>query len=211
MRPTVELYPSCQTGGLKFNSKESMRKTRYNKKNSGIGILEVLIALVVVSIGILGLAGMQLGGVRVAKGSYNRSQAVLYAETIIAQMRANPQGVADMNYDALDSASVNCNTQPVPYCSAYPGSPATTPSCNTAASKAENDFFAVACGHWTGTKAENGIQDNLPSGTMVIGCDDAPACTPQSSYTITVSWTETEVVDRSDASASKQVAMRVLP
>ncbi|MCB1755508.1 MAG: type IV pilus modification protein PilV [Gammaproteobacteria bacterium] len=187
-----------------------MNRLVNQSRHAGFGILEVLIALVVISIGILGLAGMQLTGVRVAKGSYTRSQAVLYAETIVAQMRANPDGVESMSYDGLDSAAVNCNVMPVPYCSAYPGGPTTTPECNTVTSRTDNDFFSVACGHWTGSKGENGILDNLPGGSIVVNCDDA-ACTPTSSYTVTVNWTETEVVDGADTDATKQVTLRAIP
>lgn len=187
-----------------------MNLTRATSRQSGFGILEVLIALVVVSIGVLGLAGMQLTGVRVTKGSYTRSQAVLYAETIIAQMRANPEGVTAMSYDGLDSSSENCSFIPNPYCSAYPGGPTTTPECNTVASRTENDFFSVACGHWTGTQGENGILDNLPSSSITVNCDDSP-CTPTSSYTVTVNWTETEVLDGADTDAVKQVTMRAIP
>lgn len=179
-------------------------------KIRGIGILEVLIALVVVSIGVLGLAGTQLNVMRVAKGSNNRSQAVFYAETIIEEMRANPSAVSTMAFDGLDSATFNCNAAPAPYCSAYPGGPAVTPSCLTDAAKTSNGFFSVACGQWTGAESVNGISDNLPAGTIAVTCDNAP-CTATSTYTITVTWSETEIVDDLDVGTTKQVAMRVLP
>ncbi len=175
----------------------------------GVGVLEVLIALVVVSIGVLGLAGMQLNGMRVAKGSYNRSQAVLYTETIIAQMRANPDGVALKSYDGLTSANVDCDAKPVNYCSAYPGSPSTTPECVSNADRVTNDFYSAVCGHWTGSAGENGVTDNLPEGKITITCDGA--CAPDSTYTVSINWTETEVEDGVDVAKEKQVTMRVLP
>ena len=176
----------------------------------GIGILEVLIALVVVSIGVLGLAGTQLNVMRVAKGSNNRSQAVFYAESIIEEMRANPDAVAAMDFNGLDSTTFNCAAAPVPYCSSYPGSSSPTPTCNTSSAKTANSFFSVACGQWTGSEAVNGISDNLPSGTVSVTCDDTP-CLANSSYTVNVTWSETEVADGVDVDTAKQVSLRVLP
>lgn len=183
---------------------------KINSKQRGVGILEVLIALVVVSVGVLGLAGMQLNGMRVAKGSYNRSQAVLYTETIIAQMRANPDGVELGLYKALNSAGVDCDVKPVKYCSAYPGSSSTTPECVSIADRVENDFFSVVCGHWSGSAGENGVKDNLPEGVITIACDGGCAAV-NSTYTVAINWTETEVADGEDVASTKQVTMRVLP
>lgn len=188
-----------------------MRKpTQLHHRQSGLGLIEVLIALIVVSVGVLGLAGLQLNSVRVAKGSFNRSQAVVIAETVIAQMRANPDGVADAEYDGLDSNDAVCTTKPVTYCNAYYGMSGTTPACNSPADRAANDFFSVACGHWNGTKAESGAIDLLPDGQITINCNDSP-CTDTSTYTVAVSWTETEVQNDTDVATTKQVQMRIRP
>lgn len=182
-----------------------------NLKQRGVGILEVLIALIVVSIGVLGLAGMQLNGMRVAKGSYNRSQAVLYTETIIAQMRANPEAAALGRYSPLTSVGMNCDTKPTNYCSAFHGSSPPTPECASMADRVENDFYSVVCGHWTGSAGENGVIDNLPEGVITINCDGGVGCGANDIYTVTISWTETEVADGVDVASTKQVTMRVLP
>ena len=186
------------------------RPAQFPNRQSGLGLIEVLIALIVVSVGVLGLAGLQLNSVRVAKGSFNRSQAVVIAETVIAQMRANPDGVADAEYDGLDSSSADCAAKPTTYCNAYYGMSGSTPSCNTAADRATNDFFAVSCGHWNGSKAENGVISTLPGGKITIDCNDSP-CTDTSTYTVVVSWTETEVQNETDVTSTKQVQMRVRP
>ncbi|MDO6459200.1 type IV pilus modification protein PilV [Granulosicoccaceae sp. 1_MG-2023] len=186
------------------------QRTQVQHTQRGIGLIEVLVALVVVSVGVLGLAGLQLNSVRVAKGSFNRSQAVVIAETVIAQMRANPDGVADLAYNGLDSDAANCSTLPSTYCNAYYGMSGSTPVCSTAAERAANDFFEVACGHWNGSSGENGVIDSLPGGRVTVDCNDAP-CSADSTYTVAVSWTETEVHDETDVEITKQVEMRVLP
>lgn len=55
----------------------------------GFSLLEVLVALLVLSIGLLGLAALQTTGLRFNHQSYERTQAVLQAYDIIDRMRAN--------------------------------------------------------------------------------------------------------------------------
>jgi len=67
-------------------------------------MIEVLVALVVLSVGLLGLAGMQLTGLRYNQGAYSRSQATLMAYDIIDRMPANSDGLAAGAYDtAIDT------------------------------------------------------------------------------------------------------------
>jgi type IV pilus assembly protein PilV len=63
-----------------------MSRKRFSK---GFTLLEVLIALLVFSIGLLGLAGMQLQGLKYSHSSYLRSQANLLAYDILDRMRSN--------------------------------------------------------------------------------------------------------------------------
>jgi len=56
---------------------------------SGFTLLEVLIAMLVLSIGLLGLAGLQATGIRNNHSAYMQSQAISYGYDIIDQMRAN--------------------------------------------------------------------------------------------------------------------------
>lgn len=56
----------------------------------GFSLVEVLVALVILSIGMLGLAGMQTRSLRDNHGSLMRSQATTAANDIIDRMRANP-------------------------------------------------------------------------------------------------------------------------
>jgi len=60
---------------------------------AGVGILEILVALVVVSIGVLGVAGLQLTGMKHSAGGYNRFKATLFAENLAARMRTNTLAV----------------------------------------------------------------------------------------------------------------------
>ncbi len=77
------------------------------KKNltsqTGFTLVEVLVATVILSLGLLGLAGMQTASMRYNQGAYLRSQATVVANDIIDRMRTNQDGVTTGNYDALDS------------------------------------------------------------------------------------------------------------
>lgn len=69
--------------------------------NLGFGLLEVLIAIVVFSAGVLGVASMQLNGLSMLSNSNALSIAVLGASDMADRMRANPLGVASGAYNAI--------------------------------------------------------------------------------------------------------------
>ena len=56
----------------------------------GVGLLEVLISVLVLSIGLLGIAAMQSLALRGGQGSLESSQAVMQTGSILEAMRANP-------------------------------------------------------------------------------------------------------------------------
>lgn len=65
----------------------------------GFSLLEVLITVVVLSLGLLGLAGLQIAGVRDTQGAYLASQAVDRAYQILDLMRANRDAARSGAYD----------------------------------------------------------------------------------------------------------------
>lgn len=65
---------------------------------TGFSLLEVLIALLVLSIGLLGLAALQTTSLRSNEMANMRTTATQLAYDISDRMRANPEGVADNQY-----------------------------------------------------------------------------------------------------------------
>lgn len=59
------------------------------QRQHGATLIEVLIAVVVLSIGLLGLAGLQVTSVQSNHSAYQRSQATLLAYDLADRMRAN--------------------------------------------------------------------------------------------------------------------------
>lgn len=81
----------------------------------GFTLIEVLIAMVVLSIGMLGLAGLQTSGLRYTHTSYLLSLATQQAEDMVERIRANPLEAENVGgyYDSVSgskSVAVNCST-----------------------------------------------------------------------------------------------------
>lgn len=68
---------------------------RVCRRMAGFSIMEVLIAMIVLAIGLLGLAALQAQGLRFNQDAYNRSQATGLAYDIIDRMRANRDNSVD--------------------------------------------------------------------------------------------------------------------
>lgn len=65
----------------------------------GVTLVEVLIAIIVLSIGLLGLAALQANSLKFNHSAYLRSQATHLAYSITDQMRADRLGALDGDYD----------------------------------------------------------------------------------------------------------------
>jgi type IV pilus assembly protein PilV len=70
----------------------------------GFTLVEVLVTLVIMSIGLLGLAALQLTSLKANHGSATRTQAVYLAYDIIDRMRANPTAVTAGSYNTTIGA-----------------------------------------------------------------------------------------------------------
>lgn len=193
-------------------------KTRYSKSHyagnsrrrmSGVGIIEVLIALVLVSFGVLGMAGLQLTGMKQSSGGYNRAKATLYAENLAARMRSNLGGVEAFAYSPYDSSTTSCATKPAPYCQT---NKSTAAQACSSTEMAAFDLFSIACGNWSSAgKAEDGVGSSLANGRLQVSCDDTP-CEANSNYTVIISWDENMGHDGSETTASaKRVQVRFNP
>ncbi len=153
----------------------------------GLGIIEVLVAVVVVSFGVLGMASLQLTGMKHSTSGYSRSKALLLAENMTTRMRINSPAVVAMQYAGFDSAAMDCNTKPAPYCQATYGGTASEICSST--ELVAFDLFSVSCGDWGSAGAEEGAIGSLPNGKLEIECADAP-CTATSAYIVSVTWVE---------------------
>lgn len=82
-------------------------------RQHGFSLLEVMIALLVLAVGLLGLAALQNMGLRLNHQSYERTQATILIGDMIDRMRANPAAVVAGTYNLAmtgtpPTAAQNC-------------------------------------------------------------------------------------------------------
>lgn len=88
-------------------------------------LIEVLVALLILAMGLLGLAMLQTTGLRLSTDSYSRSQATFLAYDIIERMRANRAAFMANNYHVADNAAA------LTAISTYEGCKASSCACGT--------------------------------------------------------------------------------
>ncbi len=139
------------------------------KKNNGFTLIEVLISMLVLAIGLLGLAALQMTTLRQNLSAYHRTQATQFAYDIADRMRAN-----------VDEAKLGANSL---YVKKNPASARKQISCITVASlcspvqMAEQDLF-----EWYGR-----LNTVLPNG---IGVIKSIGAIDQRLFTVKISWTD---------------------
>ena len=80
-----------------------------NRRCEGLTLIEVLIALIVLSIGILGLATLQTASLNFNNSASQRTQATVLAYDMADKMRANRQAALAGDYDiALEDPPPAC-------------------------------------------------------------------------------------------------------
>ncbi len=135
------------------------------KKSRGFSLVEVLIALIIMSVGMLGIAGLYVQSMQAGRTSMLRHHAVNLAGDIADRIRANP--TAGAAYIASPGADNGCDVGDI--------------DC-TVAQMAANDIFL-----WQAQAAE--FLPPMADGTdqVIIGFDGA-AIPP--TFTVTVRWDE---------------------
>lgn len=82
---------------LGAHSKDNTGKV-HNNKEKGVGLVEILIAVILLSFGFLAAAQMQVQGMRFSQGAYLESQAYFMISDMMDRMRANKAGTDDGGY-----------------------------------------------------------------------------------------------------------------
>jgi type IV pilus assembly protein PilV len=82
------------------------------QKQTGFTLIEILVTVIVLSIGLLGLAGLQATSLKFNSTAYQRSQATSLAYDIADRMRANVVVARAGNYDIALGAAAPTGTTP---------------------------------------------------------------------------------------------------
>lgn len=137
-------------------------------KQSGVGLIEVLIAILVLSVGLLGLAGLQSQSLKFNNESQFRTQATFLAMDMADRLRSN-QNYARTAPAAYNFAAGDSPTGALTACEASACSPADL---------AQYDFK-----HWR-TK----VQRVLPGGKAVLTPGVVSVATVWQDFTIQISY-----------------------
>jgi type IV pilus assembly protein PilV len=137
-------------------------KTNSRKRQSGFSLVEVLITLVIMSVGMLGIAGLYVQSMQAGRTSMFRHHAVTLAGDVADRIRANPRAaIAYIDPVGADNSCVLGGLDCTP------------------AQMAANDVLL-----WKAQAA-----DTLPGGDVTVVFAAAVGAIPPS-YQITVTWTE---------------------
>lgn len=71
----------------------------------GVALLEVLIAILIVSFGVLGIIGLQANSIAITSDARYRIEASAFAERLIGEMWLNPMNVANYAYSGTGDPS----------------------------------------------------------------------------------------------------------
>ncbi|MCX7094486.1 MAG: type IV pilus modification protein PilV [Methylobacter sp.] len=137
-------------------------------KNAGFTLIEVLIAMLVLAVGLLGLAGLQATGLKNNQSAYNRSQAIQLAYDLADRIRANSNGASGLPSIASYTATLPSAAVAQPNC-------LTVGITCTQALMAQNDLF-----EWN-----NAVTTVLPGG---VGTIASVTALPTVTITITITW-----------------------
>lgn len=144
------------------------------RKEKGFSLIEVLVALVVLSIGMMGVAALFMDSLRNSGSAIYRTRAVNLAEDMADRIRANQSAAANYVASTSDSGTNNnCND-----------SNAAAATACTPVQMAAHDIF-------TWKQMITNAQTGLPAGEASIARN---AATNPPTYTITVQWSEQDEI-----------------
>jgi type IV pilus assembly protein PilV len=175
------------------------------RRQSGITLIEVLIAVLVLAIGLLGIAGLQTSAMTTNYTSYQYTQASILAQSMLERIRANRAAYANGN----SYYNLSAGTAPTA------GTDCSSGTCS--AQDQANWDMGVWYAQITGNAVTNvksltasssgGAVGILPSGAGSIVCDNPLPTTAPGKCLITVYWDPGRSATNNDYSCSGSTAL----
>jgi len=162
------------------------------RKQAGLNLIEVLIAALVLSVSMLGLAGLQLATLKSAQNTTAQQHATMLASNLLERMRSNRDAAKAGGYVVTGATCADRNR--------------TTADCKTstcnATELADYDLTEVLCGVYSATATDKtgGVSEQLVDSALTVACGSG-GCT--NVIDITVDWKE-RVAQRDRADSTVQ-------
>lgn len=80
---------------------------KFKRAEHGLSMIEVLVAMVILSLGLLGMAGLQAASLRTSQSAHYRAQAAQLADDMADRMRANLQFATNYTL-AMNATAPTC-------------------------------------------------------------------------------------------------------
>ncbi len=145
--------------------------SQHHDSQRGVSLIESLVAIVVMSLGILGILGIQMRTLTDTSTTLRRAQAIRLIEDLGERMKINPNALADIN-----TYTTNLAATP------------TVGSCATGCTHTQLATYDVAV--W-----KKAVRDNLPLGQASIFIPPAEAAVPAGQgrqLGVLIAWRENE-------------------
>jgi len=168
----------------------------------GTTLVEVLVAAVVIGIGLLGIAALQIKAMQASTDAEHRARATDIAWTLADRMRANllANTGSGQGYDS-DPISTCPTPDSIPNCAMAAGAETNNATSCTPAEMAEFDLYEVRCA------PDIGVKRVLPDGRLTVDCG---SCDAGSEFQITISWS-TRDNPQDTEEARDAITMTVIP
>jgi type IV pilus assembly protein PilV len=151
---------------------------KHRQSSRGFSLVEILIALVILGVGLLGLVGLQVSSLHASDGAYLRTQASILAYNLFDRMRANVDQAKASAYDrALDDAVETTNLNCV----------GASASCS-----------ASQLAEWDLAQWMEQVTAELPEGTASV---TTTAVNGNSQVTVTLQWLQRDIQPGKDTSS----------
>lgn len=152
----------------------SHREIVLSNREQGLTLIEILVTVIILAVGLLGVASLTMGGLKNNQSAFLRTQATLLASDMADRMRLNSAEAIAGSYNGFSTKS-----------------PPSAPSCGssgcTAPQRVDADKF-----EWAQlVNGANGGMAMLPGGEGIIA-GGGGATTAGNTFTITILWAESQ-------------------
>jgi len=164
---------------IKHLTESTMYKSSVRHNQSGFSLLEVLISVLVFSIGVLGIAALQLKAKQSGYEAVQRTVASSLAAELLERMRLNSSGTSLINYVTANGTQTFSSSSP----------PAAAPNCSAGCNSTQIAALDLR-NFWDALNGASETRNGNQTGGLVnpTTCINGPADGSPGTYTVTIAW-----------------------